>query len=471
MTDKSTDQNYQSNKIGMFAVGCVSYLITQSGHVWRELPGFDIGIDGEIEVLPTNGMPGTKILVQVKGYSKPNKDSIKVSRAQSHWEYWRTQRNPVLVCEIEIEAGTPFPEPFKAKKVRWVDVSRAPVDYLKSISSIPFDKDFGIEFDFAESASKFRCWRKFIDQVILEWPRKRIKGVLDYGELIVHSGKPKDALQLINSIEQAVVAVATEKEQGQLFALELKAKRHGLRPAEVRIALEDVVRRSKKPCSEESIMELGYWYVVAALDCDADVATRVDLANKALEYFQKLDGDTNFNRMVRADYMLYAAMVSHMCENWKNKNVNMWKGKARAEHRNLKCAIEQWESTPLPKINREQRIKESETKRNLWRSHLLARDVPRIRDDDVKRWQEFREHSASDFITAQDYQDGILLKAWSQLVLSDCTGLPEQLSGAKSLLDAAIVGIRGCLPYPELDFWVVWIEDSYRMLITGSRSS
>lgn len=471
MTDKSAEPNLRPNKIGMFAVGCVSYLITQSGHVWRELPGFDIGIDGEIEVLAKNGTPGTKILVQVKGRTTTNVNSIKVRSARSHWEYWRTQRNPVLVCEIEIEEGVPAPEPFTAKKVRWIDVSRAPVGYLRSDSSIPFHKDFGIEFDFAKAASNFSSWSSFIYQVITDWPRKRIKGVLDHGNLIVHSGKSKEALELINSVEQAVIDAATEKEQGQLFALKLKAKRHGLRPAQVRKDLRDIVRSSNKPCGEESIMELGYWHVVAALDCDAKVATRVGLANKALEYFQKLDEDTNFKRMVKADYMLYAAMVSHMCENWKNKNENSWGGKAREEHRNLEYAIKQWAKLPS-KIDSEERIKGSEARRNLWRSHLLARDGPRIQVAEKDRWKEFSEHCASDFITAQDYQDGLLLKAWSQLALiSDPTDLPEQLSGANSLLDAAIVGIRGCLPYPELDFWVFWIEDSYRALIARTKSA
>ena len=162
-------------EIGNFAVGCVAYLVTQSGYIWRELPGSDIGIDGEIEIVKKDHQPGVKLLVQVKGTAKKDVSArqIRVNESRSHWEYWRTQRNPVLVCEVQIEKGE-RDHPYKATQIRWVDIARVPTDSLSSNSSIPFHQDDGIQYLFSKAADKHVDWRTFIDDVVRDWPTRRI---------------------------------------------------------------------------------------------------------------------------------------------------------------------------------------------------------------------------------------------------------------------------------------------------------
>lgn len=461
MTTKTPTNGLKSNKIGNFAVGCVSYLVTQSGFVWRELPGFDIGIDGEIEVLPKGKQQGGKILVQVKGTMKHRKGVIDVNKAQSHWKYWRVQRSPVLVCEVKIEKSNGV-DSFKATTIRWVDISRAPTDGLSSNSSIAFPKDnaYGIAFSFAEAPSPHLEWLSFISDVLSHWPTRRISAVLGDAYLLLHSGKPKEALASLSGLEEAVIDSASYDQRKQLYALKLKAERHDLPPRILRKKLQgpDWLCHQPDDCNP-LIREIGYWHVIAAMDRTAERGNRVALADKALEHFGKLLESNLAEKLEKADYILYAAMIRHMCENSIDENRPKWGGAKRSEHLQLEHALQCYKGK-----NKKELIGESEAKRTLWRSHLLSGCKTRVQEVGEQQWKWFGKRRSSCMITAQDYQDAVMLKAWSYFVLSDQD--TEDLSRARALLDAAIVGIRGCLPYYELDFWIAWIEDSYPQLVS-----
>ena len=462
MTPGVDTKGLESNEIGNFAVGCVSYLVRQSGFVWREMPGFDIGIDGEIEVVKKDNQPRAKIMVQVKGTTDPGVSVIKVDESRSHWQYWRAQRNPVLVCEVQMDKRV-GDKPFNATNIRWVNISHTPTGAPSSNSSIPFSNDYGIEFLFSEATDRHAEWRKFIEGVVIHWPTTRIDSALNHAYLLLHSGKAKEALASVTGLEDSVVDAASSDQKCRLNTLRLKAERHGLPPREVRKKLPSLVEsyRQQSVTDTALIREIGYWHVIAAMDPAAKQRIRVDLANEALKRFQKMAESNTAEKLEKADYILYAAMIFYMCENWGSKYRPKWEGAGRPEHIAVKHALKCYEDQIDKKV-----IGISEAERTLWRSTLLSGEKKRVQEIEKHQWEWFGNPSSSGIVTAQDYQDAVMLDAWSYFVLSDPDTEgddpnAEDLSRARALLDAAKVGIRGCLPYYELDFWIAWIGESY----------
>lgn len=462
MNSDADTNGLEANEIGRFAVGCVSYLVTQSGFVWRELPGFDIGIDGEIEIIKKDTQSRAKIMVQVKGATSPLIRSIRVDRARSHWLYWRAQRNPVLVCEVTITRGA-GDQHFNATRMRWIDISRSSSDELRSGSSIPFEIENGFEFPFPLFDGEQPGWFDFIDGVVKHWPTTRIDSVTSQSYLLLHSGKAKEALACVTGIEDSVTEAASPDQKYRLFALEHKARRHGLSPREMRAKLPDLIVKYKQRSVTDtsSIRELGYWHVLAAMDIAAERTIRIGLATEALKCFETLPNTTAAEKLDRADYILYVAMIRYMCENSNYENSIEWKS-GRPEHINLERAIECYESE-----NGEALIPGAEPKRTLWRSCLLSRDLENVREMVNHQWAWFGKRDSSGSVTVQDFQDAIMLKAWSDFELHAKDA--EYLAGARALLDAAIVSIRGCLPYPELSFWIKWIEENHPEAQSKSR--
>ena len=373
MRDKKSDNGHNSNMTGVFAVGCVAYLVTKAGHIWRELPGFDIGIDGEIEIPETLDKPASKIFVQVKGNTEPYKKVIRVDAARSHWKYWRTQRCPVLLCEVHVQPKKKVDDPYKALNVRWFDISRAPVDEPSSESSVKYKSECGLEFDFSDSSENIGAWRKFISDVVEAWPNRRIGGALDYADALIHAGKPKDALELLNGLEEPATEAVHRSLKDRLKARKLKAERHNLSLSALRATLAHKNWSCVNRYAQDMLLEVGYWHIVAASDTTAEVSDRVNLAKQASLYFAKLSDADPFDRLVKADFSLYAAMVTNMCENWEVENKNLWYGAKQLEHKKLEETIHHYHANGTEKSFKElQRI--SEANRTLWRSHLLSGD-------------------------------------------------------------------------------------------------
>ncbi len=82
-------------------VGLVKTIISGMGHIFRELPTQDHGIDGEIELIDGDKATGRLVAVQIKtGQSYLKNDQggkfVQSIRAR-HYEYWVDHSLPVIL--------------------------------------------------------------------------------------------------------------------------------------------------------------------------------------------------------------------------------------------------------------------------------------------------------------------------------------------------------------------------------------
>jgi hypothetical protein len=88
--------------IERLGVNAVEAAVLAMGHIWREQPVNDYGIDGHIEIVGDDQRPtGQLVGVQVKSgpsfFSRAGELSVPFYVSQEHWEYWSTHSLPIIV--------------------------------------------------------------------------------------------------------------------------------------------------------------------------------------------------------------------------------------------------------------------------------------------------------------------------------------------------------------------------------------
>ena len=88
--------------IERLGVNAVEAAVLAMGHIWREQPVDDYGIDGQIEIVGDDQRPtGQLVGVQVKSgpsfFSRAGDLSVPFYISQEHWEYWSTHSLPIIV--------------------------------------------------------------------------------------------------------------------------------------------------------------------------------------------------------------------------------------------------------------------------------------------------------------------------------------------------------------------------------------
>lgn len=81
-------------------------VVNEMGHIWRERPISDVGIDGDIEIvdLPKQAPTGRFLLVQIKARSTVDQDAagnLKFRCTPSDLEYWLNVGVPVLLVVVD----------------------------------------------------------------------------------------------------------------------------------------------------------------------------------------------------------------------------------------------------------------------------------------------------------------------------------------------------------------------------------
>jgi hypothetical protein len=93
-------------------INAVASAISLHGHIWRETPSADVGIDGQIEFVDIDGgATGRLIAVQVKSgasYFHDGGDAWSYKIDAKHRFYWERFPLPVLLCLFQPSSGDVF---------------------------------------------------------------------------------------------------------------------------------------------------------------------------------------------------------------------------------------------------------------------------------------------------------------------------------------------------------------------------
>lgn len=87
-----------------------SKAVSDTGHIFRERPVSDVGIDGDIEIvnLATDEPTGRFLLVQIKSRTALDRDSagrLRFSCTKADIEYWVNAGAPVLLVVVDVQAS------------------------------------------------------------------------------------------------------------------------------------------------------------------------------------------------------------------------------------------------------------------------------------------------------------------------------------------------------------------------------
>lgn len=106
-TGKTYSRQEQAGRRGVNACAAV---VEQMGHIWREKPTSDVGVDGEIEIVDpsTRVASGRLLLVQVKTRSRlasGEGSTFNFTCGQDDLAYWLSGTAPVLLVLVSAESG------------------------------------------------------------------------------------------------------------------------------------------------------------------------------------------------------------------------------------------------------------------------------------------------------------------------------------------------------------------------------
>lgn len=92
--------NYLQERKGIVAVATAA--LTMGGHIWRETPNADVGIDGQLEFVDESGFAtGHTLAVQVKSgpsyFQNESPTHVKYYPAEKHRQYWERFPLPVIL--------------------------------------------------------------------------------------------------------------------------------------------------------------------------------------------------------------------------------------------------------------------------------------------------------------------------------------------------------------------------------------
>ena len=101
-----------TGEAGEFFVGFT--VLHELKWIYRRKP-FDIGIDGEIEIVNDDGISSGKIImVQVKSTDNSTLPNISISLEKRHVHYWKELSLPVIICVVVLSQ----------KKVYWIPIDQ-----------------------------------------------------------------------------------------------------------------------------------------------------------------------------------------------------------------------------------------------------------------------------------------------------------------------------------------------------------
>lgn len=102
-------KNYFTEREGILAV---EKSVNQLRCIWRETPNADVGIDGQIEYVDTDGnCTGHVVAVQVKSgasYIKRVTNGISFTPSERHAQYWEHFPLPVLIIIHDPDSGATY---------------------------------------------------------------------------------------------------------------------------------------------------------------------------------------------------------------------------------------------------------------------------------------------------------------------------------------------------------------------------
>ncbi|MEW6369066.1 MAG: DUF4365 domain-containing protein [Acidobacteriota bacterium] len=196
----NTPEHPGSDLIDRLGVAYVHRCAVETGFIWRELTGQDIGIDAAVE-LPATERPMGHILLQVKtsaaSFDRPG-DKIAFSARERHHEYWLLQRLPVVLCLVECRHRNRGPTPLR---LTLLDFGR-----LDRVGAVQFGKrGCSVVRNLAGPAIKYTKppWtgvREWLLATTVNPTEAIASRSLQDAERLIEGGEPDRALQIVREL-------------------------------------------------------------------------------------------------------------------------------------------------------------------------------------------------------------------------------------------------------------------------------